>query len=64
MGTSFYSILESQIDTTLFRMRVLPTIFAANQLVRVAGVEVNNKQSNNPRLVLKPGDVVSFPVDQ
>jgi len=40
-NNSYYSALERRADMFLFRTRVLPTIYAANQFVHHQGVELN-----------------------
>ena len=40
---SFVVALERRVDITLFRLRVLPTIFACNQFIHHYGILINNK---------------------
>ncbi|MEX1249965.1 MAG: 30S ribosomal protein S4 [Hyphomonas sp.] len=51
-------ILESRLDTIVYRAKFVPTIFAARQFVNHGHVTVNGKRCNIGSARLKPGDVV------
>jgi ribosomal protein S4 len=44
----------------LFRTRVLPTIYAANQFVHHQGVELNGFLEKSPHALVRPGAVLTF----
>ncbi len=51
-------ILESRLDTIVYRAKFVPTIFAARQFVNHGHVTVNGKRCNIGSARLKAGDVV------
>ncbi len=51
-------LLEQRLDAVIYRMRVVPTVFAARQFVNHGHVKVNGKKINIPSYRLKVGDVV------
>jgi len=51
-------LLESRLDTVVYRSKFVPTIFAARQFVNHGHVMVNGKKANISSMTLKPGDVV------
>ena len=51
-------ILESRLDSIVYRAKFVPTIFAARQFVNHGHVTVNGKRCNIGSARLKPGDVV------
>jgi ribosomal protein S4 len=57
---SFYTSLECRLDIFFFRMRILPTIFAANQYILRYGLLLNKVKQNTPSVFLKPGDLVKI----
>lgn len=57
-GENFIGLLESRLDTAIYRMTVAPSIFAARQLVGHGHVLVNGKRVNIPSYTLKIGDVI------
>jgi small subunit ribosomal protein S4 len=61
---SFFSALERRADVVLFRMRLLPTIFAAHQFIHHQGILVNNKIEKSPHALINPGDIVAVGKDQ
>lgn len=60
----FLSALEQRLSVVLYRMRVLPTIFACNQLIKHHGVFVNNHTVTLINYRVKLGDIVSVPQAQ
>jgi len=57
---SFYASLECRIDMIFFRMRLLPTIFAANQYILQYGILLNKGVETSPNAIVSPGDIVSL----
>lgn len=51
-------LLESRLDTLVYRMKFVPTVFAARQFVNHGHVSVNGKRVNIPSYSVKPGDVI------
>ncbi len=51
-------LLESRLDAVVYRMRVVPTPFAARQFVNHGHVLVNGKKVDIPSYMLKVGDTV------
>jgi len=60
----FFAALERRLDMVIFRMRLLPTVFAAHQLIHHQGVLVNGKSVNSPNAIVKVGDVVGVQREQ
>lgn len=57
----FLGALEQRLGMVMFRMRLLPTIYACNQLIRHHGILVNNTLISLPSFRVKIGDFVSIP---
>lgn len=57
-GENLIGLLESRLDAFVYRMNVVPTVFAARQFVSHGHVLVNGKRVNVPSYTLKTGDVV------
>ena len=51
-------ILEQRLDAVVYRMKFVPTVFAARQFVNHGHVKVNGKRVNVPSYKVKEGDVV------
>ena len=51
-------LLERRLDAAIYRMKFVPTIFAARQFVNHGHVSVNGKRVTIPSFSLKDGDVV------
>lgn len=51
-------LLESRLDTVIYRMGVVPTVFAARQFVSHGHVKVNGKRVNIASYSVQEGDVV------
>ena len=52
-------LLERRLDAIVYRMKFVPTIFAARQLVNHGHVVVNGKRVNIPSYTVKDGDEIS-----
>lgn len=57
---AFVGLLESRLDTVIYRANFVPTMFAARQTVTHKHVKVNGKTVNIPSYLLKPGDTVEI----
>jgi len=51
-------LLESRLDALVYRMKFVPTVFAARQFVNHGHVKVNGRKVNIGSYRCKPGDVV------
>ncbi|MBA4274564.1 MAG: 30S ribosomal protein S4 [Alphaproteobacteria bacterium] len=51
-------LLERRLDAVIYRMCVVPTVFAARQFVNHGHVKVNGKRVNIPSYIVKPGDAI------
>jgi small subunit ribosomal protein S4 len=51
-------LLESRLDTVVYRSKFVPTIFAARQFVNHGHVTLNGKKANIASMLVKPGDVI------
>lgn len=51
-------LLERRLDAAIYRMKFVPTMFAARQFVNHGHVKVNGKRVNIPSYSLKDGDVI------
>lgn len=57
-GENLIAILERRLDAVVYRMKFVPTVFAARQFVSHGHVLVNGKRVNIPSYMVKDGDVV------
>jgi small subunit ribosomal protein S4 len=53
-------LLESRLDTIVYRSNFVPTIFAARQFVNHGHVKVNGKKVTIPSFTVKPGQIVEI----
>lgn len=53
-------LLESRLDAVVYRMKFVPTVFAARQFVNHGHILVNGKRVNIPSYLVKPGDVIEI----
>ena len=53
-------ILERRLDSVVYRMKFVPTVFAARQFVNHGHIRVNGKTVNIPSYVVKEEDVISI----
>ncbi len=51
-------VLERRLDAVVYRMKFVPTVFAARQFVNHGHIFVNGKRVNIPSYLVKDGDVV------
>jgi len=59
-GENLIELLERRLDATVYRMKLVPTPFAARQLVNHGHVLVNGKRVNIPSYMLKDGDEIEL----
>lgn len=57
--TVFMSHLELRLDNLVYRLRLAPTIFAAQQLVSHGHIQVDGKKVDRRSFLVKPGMVIS-----
>ncbi len=57
-GENLIEILERRLDAVVYRMKFVPTVFAARQFVNHCHVLVNGKRVNIPSYNIKDGDVI------
>ncbi len=53
-------LLESRLDAVIYRMCVVPTVFAARQFVNHGHVKVNGRRVNIASYHVKPNDVIEL----
>ena len=51
-------VLERRLDAVVYRMKFVPTVFAARQFVNHGHIKVNGKRVNIPSYLVKEGDVI------
>lgn len=57
---TFFASLEFRLDMVIFRMGILPTIYACHQLIHHHGVLVNNQLKFAPQQLVKVGDLITL----
>lgn len=57
-GENLIEILERRLDAVVYRMKFVPTVFAARQFVNHCHILVNGKRVNIPSYNVKDGDVI------
>ena len=57
-GENLVGILESRLDAIVYRMKFVPTVFAARQLVSHGHIRVNGKRVTVPSYLCREGDVI------
>ncbi len=58
-GTNLLLLLESRLDTVVYRLGFAPTIFAARQVVNHGHFLVDGAKVDKPSFVVKPGMAIS-----
>jgi small subunit ribosomal protein S4 len=53
-------LLERRLDMVVYRMNLVPTVFAARQLVNHGHVLVNGKRVNIPSYLVREGDLIEL----
>ena len=59
-GENLIGILECRLDAVVYRMKFVPTVFAARQLVSHGHVSVNGQRVTIASYLLNEGDVVTI----
>ena len=59
-GENLVEILERRLDAVVYRMKFVPTVFSARQIVNHGHVRVNGKRVNIPSYQVRDGDVVEL----
>lgn len=59
-GENLVGLLERRLDAVVYRMKFVPTVFSARQIVNHGHVLVNGKRVNIPSYQVKEGDVISL----
>lgn len=57
-GENLIGLLERRLDAVVYRMKFVPTPFAARQIVNHGHIMVNGRRVNIPSYLVKEGDVV------
>ena len=57
-GAHLIALLERRLDATIYRAKLVPTIFAARQFVNHGHISVNGRRVNVPSFRCKAGDVI------
>ena len=57
-GQNLIELLERRLDAVIYRMKFVPTVFAARQFVNHGHVLVNGKKVNIPSYSVSDGDVI------
>ena len=57
-GENLIELLERRLDAVIYRMKFVPTVFAARQFVIHGHILVNGKKVNIPSYNVKDGDVI------
>ena len=57
-GENLVGLLERRLDAVIYRMKFVPTVFAARQFVNHGHVLVNGKRINIPSYLVKEGDEI------
>ena len=53
-------LLEQRLDTVIYRMKFVPTVFAARQFINHGHIRVNGKRVTIPSFRVQTGDVVEI----
>jgi len=57
-GENLIALLESRLDAVVYRMKFVPTVFAARQFVGHGHILVNGKKVDVPSYIVKDGDTI------
>ena len=57
-GENLVGLLERRLDSVVYRMKFVPTVFAARQFVNHGHILVNGKRVNIPSYLVKEGDEI------
>jgi len=59
-GEQLVGLLERRLDTIVYRLKFVPTVFAARQFVSHGHVKVNGKRVTIPSYLCKEGDAIEL----
>jgi small subunit ribosomal protein S4 len=59
-GENLVGLLESRLDAAVYRLKFVPTVFAARQIVNHGHVRVNGKRVNIPSYRVEEGDEIEI----
>ena len=59
-GENLIGLLESRLDAAVYRLKFVPTVFSARQIVNHGHVRVNGKRVTIPSYRLKEGDEIEI----
>jgi small subunit ribosomal protein S4 len=59
-GEALIGLLERRLDTVVYRMKFVPTPFAARQIVNHGHIKVNGKKVNIASYLVKEGDTIEL----
>ncbi|NQW12351.1 MAG: 30S ribosomal protein S4 [Alphaproteobacteria bacterium] len=59
-GENLIGILECRLDAVVYRLKFVPTVFAARQIVGHGHIRVNGKRVNIPSYQVREGDVIEI----
>ncbi|MCH7633284.1 MAG: 30S ribosomal protein S4 [Proteobacteria bacterium] len=59
-GENLVGLLERRLDSVIYRMKFVPTVFAARQFVNHGHILVNGKRINIPSYLVKEGDEIQL----
>ncbi len=59
-GEALIGLLERRLDTVVYRMKFVPTPFAARQIINHGHVKVNGKKVNIASYLVKEGDIIEL----
>ena len=59
-GQNLVGILETRLDAVLYRSKMVPTVFAARQIINHGHVMLNGKRCNIASVMLKAGDALQL----
>ena len=59
-GENLVELLERRLDSVVYRMKFVPTVFAARQVVSHGHIRVNGRRVNIPSFMVKDGDQIEI----
>ena len=59
-GENLVGLLERRLDAVIYRMKFVPTVFAARQFVNHGHVRVNGRRVNIPSYAVREGDEIEL----
>ena len=58
-GENLVELLERRLDAVIYRMKFVPTVFAARQFINHGHIQVNGKRVSIPSFRVKDGDMIT-----